>query len=294
MNFRAIIEEIITASGGRIYPGYPDEYIWIEHSDGSNEVIMLLYEDNLNLVKDFHSSTSNFPGGRYIFALRDVSPEIYSYCISKKITCVKRNELIEIVGRSVIDLSLHPEKIVRNIDVNDNDSIYIMLETGRTPKFIKPVLTASEIKEYIGVKSELFFIPFHFYSYSCDLKVEENTVKKNGGVMINSINGVPWDLVRGIELVDKWPFPHKEMDSKWEPDTVIEKVRSWVKENNVGITTEGKETKYFFIYYKKKTQPIEESIKIRYDGTYFYPFFVNGGMVLDGIKGEIYNVQDIF
>jgi len=39
---------------------------------------------------------------------------------------------------------------------------------------------------------------------------------------------------------------------------------------------------------------LEDSIKIKFEGTYFYPFFISGGIALDGIRGLIYNVQDIF
>lgn len=294
MNLRSILEEIIVASGGRIYPGYPEEYIWIEHQDGSNEVIMLLFEDDLNLVKDFQSSTSNFPGERYIFALRDVSNDIYSFCISKKITCIKRDELINILGKSIIDLSLKVKRSTNEIKLDEPDSIYIRLETGTMPKFIKPPLSAPEIRESLGVKAELFFIPYHFYTYVCDLKMEDKVVKKNGGVMVNSVNSIPRDIVKGFELVDRWPFPHREMEPKWEPDEASESANKWIRENNIGITTEGKETKYFFVYFRKKTEPLEDSIKIKYEGTYFYPFFVSSGLALDGLTGEMYNIQDIF
>jgi len=294
MNLRSILEEIISASGGRTYPGYPDRYLWVEYQDGYNEVIMLLTENKIDLVRDFNSATNDFPGERYVFALIDIDQEIYSYCISKKINCIKRDELINIIGRSVIDLSLKPTKNIKDVEYKEDDSIYIRLETGETPKFIKPQLSKDEIADSVGIKSELYFIPFHFYSYKCDVDMEGKIVARTGALMINSLNGLPDESVSGFELVDRWPFPHKEMDIKWEPDIAIHGAKKWISEHNIGYTVEEKETKYFLIFLRKKVEPLEDSIKIKFEGTYFYPFFISGGIALDGIRGLIYNVQDIF
>ncbi|MEM0127870.1 MAG: hypothetical protein QXO03_02120, partial [Thermoplasmatales archaeon] len=87
MDIRIIIEDMVQKMGYRAYPGFPQDYIWIDHGDGSGEVIMLLEENDMDKVREFESSTSSFPGERFIFSLvGDIDKEIPSYCKRYKIT----------------------------------------------------------------------------------------------------------------------------------------------------------------------------------------------------------------
>jgi ketoisovalerate ferredoxin oxidoreductase, alpha subunit (EC 1.2.7.7) len=107
MDVRILIDEIVKNMGYRTYPGYPEDYIWVDHGDGSGEVIMLLENDDMEKIREYNSSTVSFPGERFLFLLFDgPNKEILSYCKGHKITPVTRNEAAKMLGMTLIDMHL--------------------------------------------------------------------------------------------------------------------------------------------------------------------------------------------
>ncbi|MCL4412431.1 MAG: hypothetical protein M1526_03650 [Candidatus Thermoplasmatota archaeon] len=291
MDLRVFLEEIIRRMGYRTYPGYPEEYIWIDHGDGSGEVIMLLEDSSLERVKSFYSSTVNFPGEKFVFFLVDEDPEITSYCKSKGIKSVRKDEVGLIVGRSIIDIHLKKRR-ENDFKEDEKDSIYVYLEEGSNPKFVKPAITGEAVANALGLKADLLFIPFSFYSYSVSVMEGSLIEKREGTVMVNTVNGTVSKSISGYEVIDSWPMQHRELEPKWEPDASIERVRRWIQDNIESEVVEEKEMRYLVVFTRKKVRPLENSIKIKYNNTHLYPIYSSSSLVMDGFTGEIKSVTD--
>ncbi len=293
MDLRVFLEEIVKRMGYRTYPGYPKEYIWIDHGDNSGEVIMLLEDNNLDKLKEFYSSTLNYPGEKYVFILVDDDREIMGYCKSKGLIGVKKDVVANLIGKSLIDMSLKKNgKSDSKIMESNEDSIYVYLEEGNNPKFIKPTISGEDVSNSIGLKAELIFIPFYFFSYTLDVVDGGLYEKRDGILMLNSLNGNVTKSINGYEVVDSWPLKYKDMEPRWEINGSTERVRKWIQENLERETVVQEETKFFIVYKRKKIKPLENTIKVTYINTYFYPIYSTSTLVMDGFTGEIKSVTD--
>ncbi|MEM1813938.1 MAG: hypothetical protein QXE04_01460, partial [Thermoplasmatales archaeon] len=227
MDVRVIIEDMVQKMGYRTYPGFPQDYIWIDHGDGSGEVIMLLEENDIEKVREFESSTSSFPGDRFVFSLIEgIDKEIPSYCKRYKITLVSQEEVAKMLGKACISMHIESRRQaskVKKIEANGEGYILVYLEEGKNPRYVKPTIDVREVVKTIGLKPELIFVPYHFFSYSLKVMEGEIVSQKQGTVMVNAVNGKVFKSISGFELMDRWPAEHREMEIKWEPLPSLER-----------------------------------------------------------------------
>ncbi len=292
MDLRFFMEEIIRRMGYRTYPGYPPEYIWIDHGDNTGEVVFLMENNDIEKLREFYSSTLNYPGEKYVFILIDDDREILSYCKSKGLIGIRKDAVASLVGRSIIDMHLTrgKDRIVEKEE--GEDSIYVYLEEGNNPKFIKPNITGEDVSKAIGLKAELLFIPYYFFSYSLNVLEGGLYEKKEGILMVNSVNGNISESINGYEVIDGWPTKFREIEPKWEVNSSMEKVRRWIQENMEREIMVEEESKFFIVFSRKKVKPLDETIKIKYNSTYLYPIYSSSALVMDGFTGEIKSVTD--
>ena len=296
MDIRVLIDEMVRSMGYRTYPGYPEEYIWVDHGDGSGEVIMLLESHDIEKVREFHSSTSSFPGERFLFLLADgVDKDVISYCKAHRITPVTREETARMLGRALIDMHLSSrtkrKTAIRHKEEN-KDFIMVYLEEGNNPKYIRPVITGEVVTNAIGLKADLIFVPFHFFTYSMKVMEGNNLVSKEGTVMVNAVNGRPSKSINGYEVLDSWPTTHREMELKWEPLSSLERAKRWVSESLETEVLEKSETDAFIIYSRRRVKPLEDTIKVTFVNTCLYPIYSSSALVMDGFTGEIKSITD--
>ncbi len=296
MDIRVLIDEMVRKMGYRTYPGYPDEYIWVDHGDGTGEVIMLLETSDFQKVRDFNSSTSSFAGERFLFILCEATDkEILSYCKAHRITPVVREDVAKMLGRALIDLHLSMKPPRRNIPLErkeDKDFILVYLEEGSNPRYIRPVVSGEAVTNSIGLKADLIFIPYHFFSYSMKVMEGSNVVVKEGNAMVNAVNGRVSKAINGYEVLDSWPTAHRELEPKWEPLPSMERAKRWVSETTESEVVEKSETDAFIVYSRKRVRPLEESIKVSYVNTAYYPIYSSAALVMDGFTGEIKSLSD--
>jgi hypothetical protein len=292
MDLRIFMEEIIRKMGYRVYPGYPQEYIWIDHGDNTGEVILLMDDNDLEKLREFYSSTVNYPGEKYVFILIDDDKEILSYCKSKGLIGIRKDTVASLVGKSIIDMHLSRGKREIAEKAEGDDSIYVYLEEGNNPKFIKPTITGENVSTAIGLKADLIFVPYYFFSYSLNVLEGGLYEKKEGILMVNSVNGNVSESINGYEVIDKWPMKYKEVEPNWEVNSSIEKIRRWIQENMEREIMVEEESKFFIIFSRKKVKPLDDTIKIKYNSTYLYPVYTSSTLVMDGFTGEIKSVTD--
>ncbi|MEM0134027.1 MAG: hypothetical protein QXU18_02200 [Thermoplasmatales archaeon] len=296
MDIRILIGEMVKNMGYRTYPGYPEDYIWVDHGDGSGEVIMLLDNQDIEKVREFYSSTVSFPGERFLFILNDgVNKDILSYCKSHKITAVSRDDTAKMLGKELINMQLAKkiQKRPRVQEKNENkDFILVYLEEGNNPRYIRPVVSGEAVTNSIGLKSDLIFIPFHFFSYTMKLMEGDNLVVKEGNVMVNAVNGKASKSINGYELLDSWPTTHRELELKWEPLTSMERAKRWISDSLETEVVEKSETEAFIIYSRSRVKPLEDTIKVTFINTSLYPVYSSSALVMDGFTGEIKSITD--
>lgn len=296
MDIRIIIDEMVKSMGYRTYPGYPEEYIWVDHGDGSGEVIMLLENQDLEKVREFHSSTVSFPGERFLFVLSDGgNKDIISYCKGHKITPVTRDETAKLLGKALIDMHLSLKTTKRPAvrqPKEDSDFILVYLEEGNNPKYIRPVVSGELVSNSIGLRSDLIFVPYHFFSYTMKVVEGENIAIKEGTSMVNAVNGRVTRSINGYELLDSWPTTYREMELKWEPLSSMERAKRWISDSTETEVVEKSETEAFIIYSRSRVKPLEDTIKVKYINTCFYPIYSSSALVMDGFTGEIKSITD--
>ncbi|MCL4412020.1 MAG: hypothetical protein M1526_01500 [Candidatus Thermoplasmatota archaeon] len=296
MDVRILIDEIVKNMGYRTYPGYPEDYIWVDHGDGSGEVIMLLENDDMEKIREYNSSTVSFPGERFLFLLFDgPNKEILSYCKGHKITPVTRNEAAKMLGMTLIDMHL-AKKTAKRPEVQqvseNKDFILVYLEEGNNPKYIRPVVTGEVVTGSIGLRSDLIFVPYHFVSYSMKVLEGDNIATKEGTAMINAVNGKVYRSINGYELLDSWPTTHRDLDPKWEPLASMERAKRWAGDSLETEVLEKSETAGFIIYSRSRVKPLEDTIKVTFINTCFYPIYSSSVLVMDGFTGEIKSISD--
>jgi hypothetical protein len=296
MDVRTLIGEMVKNMGYRTYPGYPEDYIWVDHGDGTGEVIMLLEDQDFERVREFQSSTVSFPGERFLFILADgVNKEVFSYCKQHNITTVTRDEAAKLLGKAVIDMHLEKKSIrkpVREPIENNKDFILVYIEEGNNPKYIRPVVSGEIVTNSIGLRSDLIFVPYHFFSYS--MKVMEGDVLENkeGTVMVNAVNGKVSRSINGYEVLDSWPTAHRELELKWEPLSSMERAKRWISDSQETEVVEKSESEGFIIYSRKRVKPLEDTIKVAFLNSCFYPIYSSSALVMDGFTGEIKSITD--
>ncbi|MEM3642321.1 MAG: hypothetical protein QXU70_00390 [Thermoplasmatales archaeon] len=297
MDVRVIIEDMVQKMGYRTYPGFPQDYIWIDHGDGSGEVIMLLEENDIEKVREFESSTSSFPGDRFVFSLIDgIDKEIPSYCKRYKITLVSQEEVAKMLGKACISMHIESRRQgskLKKIEANGEGYILVYLEEGKNPRYVKPTIDVREVVKTIGLKPELIFVPYHFFSYSLKVMEGEIVSQKQGTVMVNAVNGKVFKSISGFELMDRWPAEHREMEIKWEPLPSLERAKKWLEETTETEVVEKKETESFIIYTRKAVKPIADTIKVTFINTSYYPIYSSSAIAMDGFTGEIISISDI-
>lgn len=296
MDLRIIIEEMVKNMGFRTYPGYPEDYIWIDHGDGTGEVIMLVETNEIEKVREFQSSTSSFPGERLVFILNDgINTDITSYCKSHKITIVSREECTRLFGKALIEMHLskiHRKEKRKTNDKEDKGFILVYLEEGKNPKFVKPAISGETVAKSIGLKSDLIFVPHYFFSYSLKVMEGGNLEDREGSAMVNSVNGKVSESITGYEVLENWPTNHRELDPKWEPLPSLERVKRWVEDSLETEVVETRESDFFIIYSRNRVKPVERTIKVTFLNTYFYPIYSSSSLALDGFTGEIKSITD--
>ncbi|MCL4446784.1 MAG: hypothetical protein M1163_00045 [Candidatus Thermoplasmatota archaeon] len=296
MDIRILIDEMVKSMGYRTYPGYPEEYIWVDHGDGSGEVIMLLESSDLDKVREFHSSTVSFPGERFLFVLNDdPNKDILSYCKGHKITSVTRDETARLLGKALIDMQLSKKKQKRPVvrEPRENkDFILVYLEEGNNPRYIRPVVSGEMVTNSIGLRSDLIFVPHHFFSYTMKVMEGDNLSVKEGNAMVNAVNGRVSKSINGYELLDTWPTTHRELELKWEPLSSMERGRRWISDSLETEVVEKSETDAFIIYSRNRVRPLEETIKVTFINTCYYPIYSSSALVMDGFTGEIKSITD--
>jgi hypothetical protein len=294
VDIRVLLDDMVRRMGYRTYPGFPEEYIWVDHGDGTGEVIMLLSSSDMEKIREFQSSTALFPGERFIFLLSKVDQEILSYCKRYKITVVQEEEVAKILGKALIQNYLdRPKKTLGERESNENkDYIMVYLEEGQNPKYIKPTIEGQDVIKSIGLRPELIFVPYHFFSYS--LKVMEGEVvgERQGTIMVNAVNGKVSTSISGFELLDSWPTSHREVEMKWEPLPSMERAKRWLSESIETEVMEKKETGSFIIFTRKSMKPLEDTIKVTFINTCFYPVYSSSAVAMDGFTGEIGSISD--
>lgn len=296
MDIRILIDEMVKNMGYRTYPGYPEDYIWVDHGDGTGEVIMLLETQDLEKVREFQSSTATFPGERFLFLLLDgVSRDILSYCKGHNITAVTRDETSRLLGKALIDLHLDKAKIrkpVREKPKEDKDFILVYLEEGSNPKYIRPVVTGAIVTNSIGLRSDLIFIPYHFFSYTMKVMEGDRMEYKEGTAMVNAVNGKVARSINGYEILDSWPTVHRELEPKWEPLSSLERAKKWISDSLETEVVEKSETEAFIIYSRARVKPLENTIKVTFINSCLYPIYSSSALVMDGFTGEIKSITD--
>ncbi|MGC8644960.1 MAG: hypothetical protein ACP5UO_01670 [Thermoplasmata archaeon] len=295
MDIRVLLDDMVRRMGYRTYPGFPDEYIWVDHGDGTGEVIMLLEGSDIEKVREFQSSTSSFPGERFIFILTGkIDPEILSYCKYYKITVIHEDEVAKILGRAVIQMHLErpKERKRENGSEEKREYITVYLEEGENPKYIKPTIEGQDVIKSIGLRPELIFVPYHFFSYALKVMEGEIVADRQGTLMVNAVNGKVSKSINGFELLESWPTSHREIEMKWEPLPSLERARKWLSESIETEVTERKETESFIIFTKKSVRPLEDTIKVKFINTCFYPIYSSSAVAMDGFTGEIGSISD--
>jgi hypothetical protein len=296
MELRILIEEMIENMGFRTYPGYPEDYIWIDHGDSTGEVIFLVESDDMEKVREFHSSTSSFPGERFAFILYD-GPynEIYSYCKSHNITVVSREECSRLFGKALIDMhlnSLGKKEVKKLKEKDDREFILVYLEEGKNPKFIKPAVSGEMVSKSVGMRNDLIFIPYYFFSYRLKVMEGGSLEEREGSAMVNSLNGKVFSSITGYEVLENWPMTHRELEPKWEPLASLERVKVWIQESLEMEVMEKSESEFFLLYARNKVKPLKETIKVTYLNTYFYPIYSSSSLAMDGFTGEVKSTAD--
>lgn len=296
MDVRVLIDEMVKNMGYRTYPGYPEDYIWVDHGDGSGEVIMLLENQGMEKVREFHSSTVSFPGERFLFLLSEGSnKDIISYCKAHRITPVSRDEASKLLGRALIDMHLST-KTRKGPAIHqpreDKGFILVYLEEGNNPKYIRPVVSGETVTNSIGLKSDLIFVPYHFFSYSMKVLEGDDLTVKDGTAMVNAVNGRVFRSINGYEILDSWPTTHREIELKWEPLASMERAKRWISDNQETEVVEKSETDAFLIYSRSRVKPLEDTIKVTFINTCYYPIYSSAALVMDGFTGEIKSITD--
>lgn len=296
MDVRILIDEMVRNMGYRTYPGYPEEYIWVDHGDGSGEVILLLENQDMEKVREFNSSTISFPGERFLFVLTDGgNKEILSYCKGHKITAVSREEASKMLGRALIDMHLSkktPKKPVKQRNEENKDFIMVYLEEGNNPKYIRPVVSGEIVTNSIGLRSDLIFVPYHFFSYSMKVMEGNSLSNKEGTAMVNAVNGKVSRSINGYEILDSWPTTYRELEPKWEPLASMERAKRWISDSLETEVVERSETEAFIIYSRSKVRPLEDTVRVTFINTCLYPIYSSSTLVMDGFTGEIKSITD--
>ncbi|MEM3668092.1 MAG: hypothetical protein QW388_05545, partial [Thermoplasmatales archaeon] len=225
-----------------------------------------------------------------------IDKEIPSYCKRYKITLVSQEEVAKMLGKACISMHIESRRQaskVKKIEANGEGYILVYLEEGKNPRYVKPTIDVREVVKTIGLKPELIFVPYHFFSYSLKVMEGEIVSQKQGTVMVNAVNGKVFKSISGFELMDRWPAEHREMEIKWEPLPSLERAKKWLEETTETEVVEKKETESFIIYTRKAVKPIADTIKVTFINTSYYPIYSSSAIAMDGFTGEIISISDI-
>ena len=72
----------------------------------------------------------------------------------------------------------------------------------------------------------------------------------------------------------------------------MERAKRWIIDSLETEVVEKSETDAFIIYSRTRVKPLEDTIKVTFINTSFYPIYSSPALVMDGYTGEIKSIND--
>ncbi len=311
MTLKDLIKEILRYQGGEILE-HDDDYIWVR-SDG-NILIYKLVEDKIVEEVDviaFHQSMKQINGSKVIICAKGVKDSAIALAKKFQISIINQDELASIIGEYMIEkltsgdeISFEEEEEQEEEEEEieeeseDRDTIPIILEdTSDTPeKIIKMSFTKEDVLKEVrhtlkAPRAELQLIPYYLFDYSLRIVFEGDFKEQSvsGIIAINGITGKPEIWKEGYETEHAPDISSLRTEPKIHVDEAKKisrngLIKEYTTEKEVVVENEN-----VTIIEKRKTKPLENSVKISYLGLYYLPvwdvFGINGHIIFNAANG---------
>ena len=314
VNLKDILKKMLESYGIEILKR-DDEYIWAKRKDG----LHLIYleeerEVDEDYIINFSRRTEQFHGERNIICVKGYKKSAESIAKKLGIELTSRKDFSYLLGEYIIELyenkklSEIPIFEEEDIEVEEieeeeeefEDVIPIFLEeiSEGEEKIIKPIISSEKAlkitRDYVrGFRAEMKLIPYYIFEFSLELIVEgefKNKVVK-GIIAINAINKKYEIWKTGYETTSKIEMPYERLEPKISLDESEDVAKNSLK---IEYTREDEfkmEEENITIIEKRKVEPREESIKIKFIGLYYLPVWSvegrNGIIKINAATGEI-------
>ncbi len=326
VNLKDLIKRFIMEKGGEIIEK-DDDFIWVR-MDGNLGIYYLEENDVVTgeHVVNFNRVTEQVMGEKAIFCLKGYDDLAKNVAQKLKIELIPREQLALFIGEYIIQLYEKGEEMPileeEDVEVEDiqydeeeeeeeeenPDLIPIIIEEvdGGEEKIIKVNVTEEEAMKIAklyggGFNAELKLVPYFLFEFSLKLSIEGSPENKavSGIIAINALTGAYEIWRTGFETASTIALPHIKFEPKISLELSKETARKslikeYTKEEEVTINDEN-----VTIIEKRKTKPLESSIKVNHLGLHYLPVWDvtgRGGSVYinastgDASKEDIYGL----
>jgi len=316
VHLKELIKMMIQDMGGEIVDR-DDEFIWARLGGGQLEVYYL--EDKEEVSGDhvikFSRDTEQVKGEKAIFCIKGHDKLAQEIAKKMGIVLVSREQLASLIGEFILKLHERGDEIpiLQEEDVEVEDIEYEEVEELDDPDIIPIIIDDIESGEekiiklniskneainiasaYVGVfKTQLNLKPYYIFEYSFKLIVEgtSDTKLMTGIIAMDAIQGKHEIWKTGFETTANIDIPYIKIEPVKSVDDCENKakealIKEFTTEKEVSVEDEN-----ITIIEKRKTKPLENSIKINYLGLHYLPVWVcegrEGMVFINATTGEI-------
>ena len=321
VNLKDLIKKVIMERGGEIVDK-DDDFIWAR-MDGNLGIYYIEEKEVVTgeHVVNFNRVTEQVMGEKAIFCLKGFDNLARNVANKLKIELIPRDQIALFIGEYILQLYEKGEELPmleeEDVEVEDiqydeeeeeenPDVIPIIIEDmdGGEEKIIKINVSEEEALKIAkiyggGFSAELKLVPYFIFEYSLKLSIEGSPENKtvSGIIAINGLNGKHEIWKTGYETTSTIELPHVKL----EPRHALEKSRKNAKDSLIKEYTKEEEftinDENVTIIEKRKTKPLERSIKVNFLGLYYLPVWEvvgrPGKLLINASTGEA-SKEDIY
>ena len=308
-----LLKMVLHDMGGKIEER-DDEYIWVR-VNGSLQLYCIANETvTREFLFQFSRNTEQIKVTKAIFCMKGYKPDVTDMASNSDIELISREDIEKLIGKYLLQRLEHGEEVsildeedvsvedfeVENEEEQDMDTIPIIIEDigGGEEKIIKITVSEDEAlkiarRHLQGFDTELNLLPYYVFEYTLKIVVEGELEDRtiSGIIALDGITGNYEIWKTGYETVSSIGITY----IKKEPKIGLDKSKKAAKESLIKeFTTEKEitiEDENVTIIEKRKTRPLENSIKINYMGLYYLPVWIIGGrkgnIILNASTGKI-------